>query len=255
MTAYGNFSKVYDVLMAETPYSRWMDNIEALWKRHGLKPKLVADLGCGTGTVAIGLAGRGYDMTGIDASIEMLREAREKDEKGAVLFLNQDMRELDLYGTMDSIISTCDAMNYLESGEDLLQVFKLVNNFLDPRGLFIFDMNTEYKFRHVLADNTFAAADEDSAFIWENTYYEEEGINEYRVTLFIAEGEGGNGCYTRHMETHYEYAYDLETVAELLEEAGMVLEGVYDADTLDEPVATSERIYFTAREKGKERQA
>ncbi len=248
---YQEFASVYDEFMGEVSYSEWADYIEALWKKHGCRPELVLDLACGTGSLTLELARRGYDMIGADISEDMLEIAREKSGEDAsrVLFLQQDMREFELYGTVGSIVCTCDSLNYVTEKDEVLQVFRLADNYLDPGGLFIFDINTEYKFKTVLADACRAETYEDAAYIWENYYYEEEKINEYQVTFFREDPE--TGLYERSEETHYEKAYSVEEIKELLEQAGLKCEGAYDAFTMDAPKADSERICFVAREQTK----
>ena len=163
---------------------------------------LVLELGCGTGSLTGLLAEAGYDMIGIDNSGEMLQMAMDKRAVSGqdILYLLQDMRAFELYGTVRAVVSICDSMNYIMEYQDLVQVFRLVNNYLDPRGVFIFDLNTEYKYRELLADNTFAEAREESSFIWDNFYDESSGINEYDLTLFIREGE----LYRKYEETHFQ---------------------------------------------------
>lgn len=246
---YQEFAHIYDEFMQTIPYTQWADYTEELWKHHGLKPELVLDLACGTGSLAIELAKRGYDMIGADGSFEMLNVAREKTmEEGlseSILYLLQDMREFELYGTVDSILCTCDSLNYLLEEDDLRQVFALAENYLDKDGLFLFDMNTEYKYRELLGDEVFAETSEDAAFIWENFYDEEEKINQYQVTFFE---EKEDGSYARGEEIHLQKAYDKDLVIRLLEEAHFKVEAVYDAFTLEDAKEDSERITFVARE-------
>ena len=141
----------------------------------------------------------------------------------------------------------CDSLNYITSEEEILSVFQLVNNYLDPKGVFIFDMNTPYKYKELLADYTFAENREESSFIWENYFDEESGINEYDLTLFIKEGE----YFSRFQENHYQKSYPLDTILKLLEQAGMKVEGVYDGYTMEPMREDSERITIIAREQGK----
>lgn len=192
MASYENFARVYDLFMSDTPYDEWCSYLHGLLVKYGVADGLVLDLGCGTGAMTERLARLGYDMIGVDNSIDMLEIARENYEEhrfpGAstdILYLLQDMRAFELYGTVRAVVSTCDSMNYITEDEDLLQVFRLVNNYLDPGGVFIFDMNTEYKYRELLADHVFAENREEGSFIWENWYEEETQINEYDLTLYI----------------------------------------------------------------------
>ena len=227
MEAYTGFASVYDLFMDNIPYKDWCAYVTGLLKEHGISDGLLLDLGCGTGKLTRLLAAEGYDMIGVDLSEEMLEIAleHEMEDPKQILYLQQDMREFELYGTVRAIVSICDSMNYILEKEDLVQVFKLVNNYLDPSGIFIFDMNTEYKYTHLLADGTFAENREESSFIWENFYDEEERINEYDLTLFIKEGE----LFRKFEETHYQRCYSLDEVKEAAKEAGMDFVAAYDA--------------------------
>ncbi|MDF2589361.1 MAG: Methyltransferase type 12 [Anaerocolumna sp.] len=200
-----------------------------------------------------------------------------------ILYLQQDMRSFELYGTVAAVVSICDSMNYITSEADLLQVFKLVNNYLDPNGIFIFDMNTEFKYKHILGDNTIAENREECSFIWENYYYDDKQINEYNMTIFvkleednvnsdelIGDAERQNdideestdreldmedkpmNVFERFKEIHYQKAYSFDVVKQLLKEAGMEFIAVYDAFTHNPPTNTSERVYFIARENFQE---
>ena len=253
--AYGSFAYVYDKFMDNVPYKEWTDYILMLLKEAGVNDGIVADLGCGTGAVTELLALAGFDMIGIDSSEDMLQVAMErKDALTAkspdikdILYLNQDMRKFELYGTVAAIVSICDSMNYILEDDELLTVFKLVWNYLDYNGIFIFDMNTPYKYRELLGDNTFAENREDSSFIWENFYDEESEVNEYDLTLFIEEEDGR---FSRYEEVHEQRAYDIDAVFKMLTEAGLEVLHVYDAFTHDAPREDSERVYFVARKPG-----
>lgn len=270
MEAYTGFAEVYDEFMDNIPYEDWTEYLAGLLAEYGVEQGLVAELGCGTGNVTELLAERGYDMIGIDNAEEMLAIAREKqmerlaeaaydlademeEEEAAeaaaeprqILYLLQDMREFELYGTVDAVVSICDSMNYILKEEGLKQVFTLVNNYLEAGGLFIFDLNTVYKYREILAQNTIAENREECSFIWDNYYDEETGINEYDLTLYIREEDD---LFRRYDETHYQRAYELETIKRLLAEAGMEFVTAYDAFTREAPKPDSERIYVVARE-------
>ncbi len=211
---------------------------------------LVVDLGCGTGTLTQLMYQKGYDMIGIDNSEEMLSVAMSKREQSAdeILYLLQDMRELELYSTVGTVISVCDSLNYILDEDELLRTFRLVNNYLYPGGIFIFDFNTVYKYEQVIGDTTIAENREDCSFIWENYYYPEEEINEYDLTVF-AQVEGDH--FRRFTETHYQRGYRAEQMVALVEEAGMKVLLIKDSDT-DGPVTeTTERIYVVAGEQGK----
>lgn len=250
MEAYTSFAAVYDMFMDNIPYEEWAAYLISLLKEHGIDDGLVLDLGCGTGSLTEILAREGYDMTGIDISPDMLQIAMEKRAESGhdILYLLQDMREFELYGTVRAIVSICDSMNYLLEPGDLVQTLRLVNNYLDPEGLFIFDLNTEYKYREILGESTIAEDREESSFIWDNSYDEEERINEYSLSLFIREKED---LYRKYQETHYQRAYTLDEVKDAIRQAGMEFVAAYDAFTRNAPREDSERIYVIARERGK----
>ena len=249
-SAYSGFASVYDLFMDDIPYEQWADYIEKVLDEYQVPKGLVLDLGCGTGSLSCLLDEKGYDMIGVDLSEEMLGIAKEKaiEENRDILYLNQDMREFELYGTVGAIVSVCDSLNYILEEEELLQVFRLVNNYLDPGGIFLFDINTRYKYEELMGENTIAENRESCSFIWENDYDKEKCINEYNLTIYI---EGEDGRYDRWEETHFERFYETEKVIELLERAGMEFLCVTDEFTDCPPRTDSQRIVFLAREKGK----
>lgn len=251
MDAYTSFASVYDTFMDNIPYEEWAEYLFKLLKEYHIDDGLVLDLGCGTGNMTELLSKAGFDMIGVDNAEEMLEIAMEKSEKSGqdILYLLQDMREFELYGTVKAVVSICDSINYITEEEDLLEVFRLVNNYLDPKGVFIFDFNTIYKYREILGDQTIAEDREDCSFIWDNYYYEEEQINEYELSLFIREKD--SDLYRKYQETHFQKAYDLETIKQLVEQSGLEYITAYDGFTKNEPSCTSERIYVIARERGK----
>ncbi|NMB42805.1 MAG: class I SAM-dependent methyltransferase, partial [Clostridiales bacterium] len=162
MESYTGFAQVYDTFMDNVPYDEWVEYLHNLLIEYGVKDGLVLELGCGTGNVTRRLRNLGYDMIGLDSSTQMLEIAREKEmldegnTKNPILYINQDMRDFELYGTVAAVVSICDSINYITEREDLLETFKLVNNYLDPNGMFIFDLNTSYKYKNILSDNVFA---------------------------------------------------------------------------------------------------
>jgi SAM-dependent methyltransferase len=195
----------------------------------------------------------------LDKNDSISKDENEYLKNNSILYLQQDMRSFELYGTVAAVVSICDSMNYIISEQDLLKVFQLVNNYLDAGGIFIFDMNTEYKYKNLLANNTIAENREDCSFIWENYYDSDKMLNEYEVTMFIktdqinhnlhSEAKSEDLLFERYQETHYQKAYSINTIMKLLEEAGMEFVTVYDAITHNPPTETSERIYFIAKEK------
>lgn len=268
MEAYTSFASVYDTFMDNVPYGEWGGYIYTLLCRYGVKSGIILDLGCGTGTMTEILAGYGYDMIGVDNSEDMLELAMEKRIASGhdILYLLQDMREFELYGTVRAVVSVCDSVNYITEPEELAGVFRLVNNYLDPGGIFLFDFNTEYKYREVMGDCTIAEDRGPCSFIWDNCYYEEERINEYDLTLFIREGtapgqnegaeeddtEENGALYRKYTETHFQRGYTLEEIRELLSSAGLIFQAAYDMDTREAAGEKSERVCVIARECGKQ---
>lgn len=281
MEAYTDFASVYDTFMDETPYEEWAEFLHSLIKEYGIsKPlehaeqertknretenseespetaldsekNLVLDLGCGTGTLTELMYRKGYDMIGVDFSQEMLNIALDKKEKSGsnILYLCQDMRELDLYSTIGTVISACDSVNYLLEEDEVIETFRLINNYLYPGGVFIFDFNTVYKYEQVIGDTTIAENREDCSFIWDNFYHEDEHINEYDLTIFVKEGK--EELFRKFEETHYQRGYTLEEMKSFVAAAGLEFIKAIDADTHKAPKADSERIYIIAREQGK----
>lgn len=264
MKAYEDFANVYDELMDETPYELWSNRIANLIEKYGVsKPErdaeglldsernLVVDLGCGTGNLTELLYQKGYDMIGVDNSESMLNIAMQKKEQSGdeILYLLQDMREMELYSTVGTVVSVCDSINYILEDEELKTVFSLVNNYLYPGGIFIFDFNTDYKYREIIGDTTIAENRDDCSFIWENLYDPEEELNEYNLTIFVQE-DGDQ--FRRFTETHLQRGYTVEHMLSLVEQAGLTLVEVRDADTGETVTAESQRVYVVARECGKE---
>ena len=252
MEAYGKFAQVYDLFMDNVDYEGWADCLEKHLKEEGIEDGLVLELGCGTGTMTGLLARRGDDMIGVDNSEEMLAEAMEKKvEDGLdILYLLQDMQEFELYGTVRAAVSVCDSLNYITEKEELLQVFRLVNNYLDPGGIFLFDMNTVHKYRDILGDDTIAENRDEGSFIWENSYDPDTGLNIYELAVFLPREDG---LYEKCEVLHCQRAYEHAEIEALIRVAGMEIVGVYDAYT-DKPASPdSERLLFIAREHGKRR--
>ena len=278
MEAYTDFAAVYDTFMDETPYAVWGTFVAGLIEKYGIsKPvrnkdsqvketpvqedsqealeeekNLVVELGCGTGSFTQELYKLGYDIMGIDLSMDMLNLARMKSQEAGynIMYLEQDMRELDLYCTAGTIVSVCDSINYVLEDEEVIKTFELVNNFLYPKGVFIFDFNTLHKYRDVIGDTTIAENREDCSFIWDNYYHEEEHVNEYDLTIF-ARCDDEDEVFRRSVETHFQRGYTLEEMKGFVEKAGLEFIEAIDADTHKAPTDDSERIYIISRECSK----
>lgn len=250
MNAYSSFAQVYDTFMDNVPYVRGAEYIHRLLLANHISDGLIAELGCGTGTLTELMANFGYDMIGIDNSLDMLDLAQEKrvNSEHDILYLLQDMREFELYGTVRGIISFCDSINYIIEPDELVTVFKLVNNYLDPKGCFIFDFHTPHYYRDELGDSTIAEDRDEMSFIWDNFYDEETRINEYLLSLFIKEE---SGLYRKFQEEHFQRGYELEEMKDLLTKAGLTFLTAYDEFSLEPPTKASTRIHIVAQECGK----
>lgn len=244
MDAYTSFASVYDLFMDNVPYEEWCAFLCKILAQHGITDGPILDLGCGTGKMTRLMSEQGYDMTGIDNAAEMLQIAAMEPGEVPILYLMQDMQDLELDGCVRAVYSVCDCVNYVLDEEELQQAFSRVHEYLEEDGAFIFDVNTSYKYTKLLAENTFAESRDEGSFIWDNYYDEEERINEYDLTLFIPEGDE---LYRRYTETHYQRNYETETLLKLLKNAGFTDLCVYD-DYTDAPLCeTSERAVFVAK--------
>lgn len=250
MEAYTSFAKVYDEFMDNIPYEEWYEYILKLIKEYNNAPKLkITDLGCGTGTITMMLYADGYQMTGVDISEDMLSIATEKMHNAGIkniMYTCQNMCEFELPNKQDILISVCDSMNYILWEEDMINTLKSAYNALDTDGIFIFDLKTKHYFRDVLGDNTFAENREDSAFIWENYYYDDEEINEYDLYLFIRQDE----YFERFEENHSQRAYELCDLNDMIEECGFEICHCYEAFTKKEASEDNERVYYILKKKG-----
>ncbi len=255
---YEAIAHVYDKLNAQIDYESWADFIERCFDRFLLqRPTLVLDLACGTGSMTLALAKRGYDMIGIDGSTDMLSEAFARTpENSSILWLCQDMRNFELYGTVGAVTCCLDSLNYLLTEEELTQCFSNIHNYLDPNGLFLFDMNTPYKFQNIYGSNAYILEDELTFGMeeneeqipvfcgWQNTYHADSGICEFDLTLFE---ELPDGTYRRSDEHQQERCYPLETVLNILNRTKMEVLGIWKDFTCSPPNETTERWYIAAR--------
>ncbi len=246
---YDILAPIYDEINKDISYSEWADFIESVMDRNGgfLEKNLILDLGCGTGKMTLELARRGYDMTGVDYSPEMLDRARESAEREGlsnILWLNQDMRDFELYGTVGTVVSCLDCMNHLTSRPDFMKCLSLVHNYLVPDGLFIFDINGKKKFTDVYADNSYVTENEGSMCVWQNFYNDKNGICEFYITVF---SENEDGSYERYDETQREKMYTLRSVKNMLTESGFEFIGAYSDFAFTSATDENERIYIAAK--------
>ncbi len=239
--SYDLFAEYYDELMSGVDYPARARYIDGLIKRFKPDAHLLVDLACGTGSMTVEFAALGYDVIGVDLSENMLSKAREKSD-GSILYLCQPMQELDMYGTIDAFVCTLDSLNHLEDREQLLLALSRVSLFLEPDGVFVFDMNTPYKHETILGDNAFVFETEDVFCVWQNEY---DGGGRVNIALDFFQRQP-DGSYRRECEDFAEIAYSPEEIRALLHEAGLKLVAAYDDMTTDPPGKESERIVCCA---------
>lgn len=245
MSRYCSFAEYYDSLTSNVDYRKTAEYVSDILNENGINKGILLDLACGTGTMSLIMAQKGYDVIGVDNSPEMLGEAREKAlEAGEdILFLCQDMCSIDLYGTVDCTVCLLDSLNHLESKEELLEAFKRVSLFTVPGGLFVFDVNTEYKHKYVLGDNTFVYDNDDVYCVWQNEYDDESKTVEIFLDFFQEE----NGLYRRSSEYFAERAFSDSDIKNLLSEAGFTDIKAYGELRKTAPSDTEERVFYVAR--------
>ena len=298
---YGKFAYVYDKLMSDIDYSEWADYIVGIFEKYGLKPELITDLGCGTGSFCIEMANRGFDMIGIDSSPDMLNCATLKAKKIAeeiqprggdsqqpgeemqmhsgkdirkpdgrdILWLNQDMTDFELYGTVDAIVCLVDSINHITRQTHLERMFKLVYNYLNPGGLFIFDVNSPYKLEKILGNKVFYSVEDEVAYIWQNSYNAKSAVCRFDLTFFIKEckkfcescescepSEPSEHCglcdqfderYERFDEVIHEKAYSSEQLESILKVSGLEFLDSFGDLSYRKPGPRSERIFYISR--------
>ena len=257
---YTALARVYDLLNREIDYAAWADFYETCFDRFlPTRPSLVLDLACGTGRLTRILSSRGYDMIGVDGSEDMLSEAYMQSVEGdSILYLAQDMRSFELYGTVGAVVSSLDSVNYLLSPEDLLTCFRTVHNYLDPDGLFLFDVNSPYKFEKIYGDNAYILENEFPAepalslpaaavFCgWQNQYDRETRLCDFFLTIFE---EQEDGSYRREEEHQTERCYTPEELIGALMAAGFECLGCFGGPDLSPVTPTTERLFYVARAK------
>ena len=244
---YGLLAPFYDAINADIDYKSWADFIEKVSSRFGkARPELVLDLCCGTGRMTLELASRGYDMTGIDYSPEMLDIARGEGEGSGfdILWLCQDMREFELYGTVDLAVCCLDSVNHLTKPADLKKCLSLVHNYLIPDGLFIFDINGKEKFEKIYGDNSYVMEEDGAVCVWQNAYDEKSKLCDFYITLFK---ERADGAYERYDELQTERMYLISDIKRYLNGVGLEFIGAYSDFDFTEATDADERIYVVAR--------
>ena len=247
MGSYKRFANYYDSLMREdVDYSKICDFIENLFVHYDLSSSLIADLACGTGNITIPMSERGYEMIGVDKSVDMLNNARKKASKKNqdILFLNQSITKLDLFGTCDAFLCMIDGINYILSPKSLADMFSRIKKcFLNPDGIFIFDISSFYKLSDILGNNTFIYDTQDVFYSWENKFYSDKNLSDMYLNFFVKEKKG----YRRFCERHLQRAYKKEEIIFALKKAGFADIDCYDGFSFNSPKEDSQRIIFAAR--------
>ena len=245
---YTAMAPIYDAMNQELDYARWADFVEAQFARFAkTKPDLVLDLAAGTGSMTLELAKRGYDMTAVDNSADMLSIAATRlAEAGqcGVLLLEQDMTDFELYGTVDAVVCCLDSLNHLTEDGELETCFALVHNYLNPDGLFLFDVNTPHKFRHTYGDNDFILENEGAVCCWQNQFDAESGLCDFILTIFEKQSDGR---YTRTDTGQTERCYSRAHLARALKQAGFKVLGVYADYDFTPAAGQADRWYIAAR--------
>ena len=251
LVIYDLLAPFYDEVNAEIDYEKWADFYKAVFDKYfqGAEgPSLVLDLGCGTGKMTLELARRGYDMTGVDVSCEMLdvaqSEARALGFDGKILWLLQDMREFELYGTVDAVVSTLDCVNHLTTKNDLEKTLSLVHNYLIPDGLFVFDINGKGKFERVYANNSYVYETDGSLCVWQNYYNKKTKICDFYISVF---SENEDGSYSRFDEVHREKMYTVRSIKSSLEKCNFEFLGAFKSFEFENASDDDERIYIVAK--------
>ena len=248
---YTSLAAVYDRLNAEVDYAAIADHIERQFGFMTEKPVSLLDLACGTGSLTLELARRGYDLIGVDLSEDMLAEARHRFDSAAkrdfchdILLIRQNIADLELYGTVDAAVCCLDSLNYLTRDGELRRAFRHIHNYLNPDGLFIFDMNTPYKFEHIYGDNSYILEDDGILCAWQNSYNQKSRICDFYLSIFR---ECPDGLWERSDEKQRERCYSLVTLKRMLADTGFELLAVYDGWSENEPTDKSERWCVTAK--------
>lgn len=242
--SYGIFASFYDRLMQDFRYDIYAGHLRDIIVKHCPDASIVADIACGTGSIAKLLSEYGYEVIGVDKSEEMLSVAREKTQ-GDVLFVHQDICELDMFGTYDAAVCTMDSLNHIENENLLEKAFEKISLFMNKNGVFIFDMNTLYKHEKVLAENTFVFDYDDLYCVWQNYFNKDDASVDIELDFFFAQ----NDMYERYSEDFSEYYYSYDTVRRILGKTGFEIIDALDARTFENAKTDSERVLYIVRKK------
>ena len=245
MEAYSALAPYYDAFNRDVPYDGILRFYQRLFARVGISPQLVLDLACGTGAMSVRLAAAGYEVIAADASSQMLSiaSARPVPENAiAPIYLCQRMERLDLYGTIDAAVCCLDGVGYVTKPETLARAFSRVRLFLNPGGVFIFDVNSAYRLRH-LDEQAFTRECERAFCVYQADYSEKTKLLTYTLDLFEQEGR----LYRRSTEYHRERAYEAQELTSMLLSAGFSDVELF-GDCREAPPEPDEgRLFFLAK--------
>ena len=254
MTGYGDFAFYYDLLTENVDYEKRSEYIRNLLVDNGIDKGILLDIACGTGTLTLLLAQMGYDMIGVDASEEMLSVAQEKKMEAGIgneaIFLCQKMQELDLFGTINAAVCTLDSINHITDEKTVQQVFSKVSLFMEDKGIFLFDVNTPYKHREVLGDNTFIYDMDDVYCVWQNSTDKKTLLTEVSLDIFEKDTEEEEDVYYRYSEEFSEKGYELSQIKKWLTEYKFEVLGVYEELSKNKVGEKTQRAVFVARKHG-----
>lgn len=247
--AYDQMGYLYDPFMKNAPYDKWLSFAQEIIKKSGKNIETIADLGCGTGELTLKLAEKGYQLYGVDYSIDMLTFADQKarNENIPIQWLHQDLRELEGLTNLDAVVSFCDVINYITSESDLKNVFERIAQSLNDGGLLMFDIHSLYHVDHCLINSSFTDVTDDMAYIWECIEGDYPGEMFHELTFFVSEG----GKYNRIDEFHHQRTYPIKVYEKLLIDAGFEKPVLYNDFSLKSGNLNekSERIFIVTQKR------
>lgn len=242
--SYERFAYLYDQLMQDVPYDKWVSIVETYAKKYQINGKKLLDLASGTGEISVRLARKGYEVTGADLSVDMLSVAKAKADEFElpIEFFQQDMTDMDNLGEFDIIGIFCDSLNYLKDEQAVKQTFQGVHRLLKSGGLFVFDVHSVYKMDQIFADATFTWDDEEITYIWNAFAGEESHSVEHELTFFVL--DQNTGQFDRVDELHFQRTFPVNDYTELLQQIGFQHIEITADFSMEPPEPTAERIFF-----------